>query len=85
MVKDTLEAHPLPDDFAARIGRIVRAREGVVEALFDPTALPDLLTELTVSDDARQRAVTVQVVQRLPDGVVRCVATVAHRRLSRRA
>jgi len=73
MVKDTLEAHRLPDDFAARIGRIVRAREGVVEVLFDPTRLPDPLTELTVSDQARRRAVAVQVVQLLKDGVVRCV------------
>jgi RNA polymerase sigma factor (sigma-70 family) len=73
MVKDTLEAHQLPDDFAARIGRIVRAREGVVEVLFDPTRLPDPLTELTVSDQARRRAVIVHVVQLLKDGVVRCV------------
>jgi RNA polymerase sigma factor (sigma-70 family) len=73
MVKDTLEAHQLPDDFAARIGRIVRAREPVVEARFDPASLPDILTELTVSDEGRQRAVTVQVIQHLPDGVVRCV------------
>ena len=73
MVKDTLEAHRLPDDFAARIGRIVQAREGVVEVLFDPTRLPDPLTELTVSDQARRRGVTVQVVQLLKDGVVRCV------------
>jgi RNA polymerase sigma factor (sigma-70 family) len=73
MVKDTLEAHRLPDDFAARIGRIVRAREGVVEVLFDPTNLPDPLTELTVSDESRRRAVKVQVVQLLDDGVVRCV------------
>ncbi len=73
MVKDTLESHRLPDDFAARIGRIARAREGVVEVLFDPTNLPDPLTELTVSDQARRRAITVQVVQLLKDGIVRCV------------
>jgi RNA polymerase sigma factor (sigma-70 family) len=73
MVKDTLEAHRLPDDFAARIGRIVRAREGVVEMIFDPTSLPDPLTELTVSDPARRRAVTVQVVQLLEGGIVRGV------------
>jgi RNA polymerase sigma factor (sigma-70 family) len=73
MVKDTLEEHRLPDDFAARIGRIVRSREGVVEVLFDPTKLPDPLTELTVSDEGRRRAVTVQVVQLLENGVVRCV------------
>jgi len=75
MVKDTLEAHQLPDDFAARIGRIVRTRGDVIDARFDPLSLPDFLTEIVVSDDARQRAVTLQVVQRLPHGVVRCVVT----------
>ncbi|HEU5190877.1 MAG TPA: sigma-70 family RNA polymerase sigma factor [Methylomirabilota bacterium] len=75
MVKDTLASHALPDDFAARIGRIVRAREGVIEARFDPEALPGVLTELTVSDEARQRAIIAQVVQRRPDGLVRAVST----------
>jgi len=75
MVKDTLGSHQLPDDFAARIGRIVRARERVIEARFDPAAMPAMLTELTVSDEAQQRAVPVQVVQRRPDGLVRAVAT----------
>src|SRR5207237_8690209 len=65
--------HRLPADGAARVGRVVRAREGVVEVLFDPTNLPDPLTELTVSDESRRRAVKVQVVQLLEDGVVRCV------------
>ena len=74
-MQDTLRAHRLPDDFAARIGWIVRARESVVEARFDPVALPDVLTELAVSDESRQRAVTLQVVQRLGNGIVRCVAT----------
>ncbi len=75
MVKDTLEAHHLPDDFAARIGRIVRAREGVIEARFAPESLPDVLTELVASDDSRPGAVTLQVVQRVGDDIVRCVAT----------
>ena len=75
MVSDTLKAHQLGDDFAARIGRIVRARGAVVEARFDPTSLPDVLTELTVSDEGRRRAVTVQVVQLLENGVVRGVVT----------
>ena len=75
MVKDTLEANQLPDDFAARVGRIVRAREGLIEARFDPESLPDVLTELIASDETRPGAVTLQVVQRLSDGIVRCVAT----------
>jgi RNA polymerase sigma factor (sigma-70 family) len=74
-MRDTLRAYQLPGDFAARIGWIVRARENVVEARFDPASLPDVLTELAVSDEPRQRAVTLQVIQRLGNGVVRCVAT----------
>jgi RNA polymerase sigma factor (sigma-70 family) len=81
IMKDTLRAHPLPDDFAARIGWILRARDNVVEARF-PVSLPDVLTELAVSDEPRQRAVTLQVIQRLGDGVVRCVATSAVEPLS---
>jgi len=75
MVKDTLEANQLPDDFAARVGRIVRAREGLIEARFDPESLPDVLTELVASDETQPGAVTLQVVQRLSDGIVRCVVT----------
>src|SRR2546427_7258266 len=72
MVKDTLEAHQLPDDFAARLGRIVRAREGVVEVLFDPTRLPDPLTELPVSDEGRRCPVTLRVVPLRAGRAVRC-------------
>src|SRR5262249_2504169 len=75
MVKDTLEAHRLPDDFAARIGHIVSARDGVVDARFDPVSLPDFLTGVVASDEAPQRAVSLQVAQRLPDGIVRCIVT----------
>jgi RNA polymerase sigma factor (sigma-70 family) len=73
-MRDTLRAHRLPDDFAARIGWIVRASDNVVDARFDPASLPDVLTELAVSDESQQRAVSLQVVQRLGNGVVRCVA-----------
>jgi RNA polymerase sigma factor (sigma-70 family) len=75
MVTDTLHSHGLPDDFANRIGRLIEARDELVEALFDPASLPDLMTELAVSDEARKRSVTVQVMQRSSDGVVRGIAT----------
>jgi RNA polymerase sigma factor (sigma-70 family) len=75
MVTDTLHSHALPDDFANRIGRLIEARGELVEALFDPASLPDLMTELAVSDEARKRSVTVQVMQRSSDGVVRGIAT----------
>src|SRR5262249_9227463 len=73
MVSDTLHARSLPDDFANRIGRLVETRGNVVEALFDPQSLPDLLSELAVSDEANKRSITVQVVQRPGGGVVRAV------------
>ena len=70
MVSETFQAHGLPDDFANRIGRLA-ARGDVIEALFDPPSLPDLLTELAVSDEKNQRAITVQVIQRPGGGIVR--------------
>jgi RNA polymerase sigma factor (sigma-70 family) len=71
MVTNTLHEHRLPDDFAHRIGRLLETRGQVVEALFDPQSLPDLLSELAVSDEANRRAVTVQVMQRPGGGIVR--------------
>jgi RNA polymerase sigma factor (sigma-70 family) len=55
MVAEILHAHGLPDDFANRIGRLLAARGEVIEALFEPHSLPDLLTELAVSDEANRR------------------------------
>ena len=73
MVAESLQAHGLPDEFANRIGRLVGTRGDVVEALFDPRSLPDLLAELAVSDEANHRTMTVQVVQRPGGGIVRGV------------
>jgi RNA polymerase sigma factor (sigma-70 family) len=77
MVTDALHAHALPDDFANRIGRLIETRGDVVDALFDPAALPDLLTELTVSDEARKDGLKVHVMQRPGGGVVRGLAASA--------
>jgi RNA polymerase sigma factor (sigma-70 family) len=74
MVTDALHANALPDDFANRIGRLIEARGELVEVLFDPASLPDLMTELAVSDEARKRSVAVQVMQRSGDGVIRGLA-----------
>jgi RNA polymerase sigma-70 factor (ECF subfamily) len=85
MVTDTLHANALPDEFAHRIGRLIETRGDVVDALFDPVALPDLMTELTVSDEARKGSVTVHVMQRPGGGVVRGLAASAPRNLPRGA
>jgi len=71
MVNETLHSHGLPEDFANRIGRLIEARGQVVEASFDPDAMPDLLTELVLSDETNDRPVTVRVVQRPGGGTVR--------------
>lgn len=71
----TLQTHGLPDDFANRIGRLIETRGSVVDALFDPATMPDILAELAVSDEANRRAVNVQVVQRRGAGIVRCIAS----------
>jgi RNA polymerase sigma factor (sigma-70 family) len=76
MTTDTLRAHALPDDFANRIGRLVEACGHIVEALFDPASLPDILGELAVSDERHERGIAVQVIQRPGGGVVRAVAAV---------
>ena len=75
MVTQTLQSHALPDDFASRIGRLVETRGSVIEALFDPASLPDILTELVISDEPNRRAVSVQVIQRPGGGIVRAITT----------
>jgi RNA polymerase sigma factor (sigma-70 family) len=85
MVTDTLHANALPDEFAHRIGRLIETRGDMVEALFDPAALPDLMTELTVSDEARKGRVTVHVMQRPGGGIVRGLAASAPSQLPRGA
>ncbi len=75
MVTQTLLTNSLPSDFADRIGRLIEARGSVVDALFDPAALPDLLAELQVSDEPNKRGIDVLVVQRRGGGIVRGLAT----------
>ncbi|PYN04266.1 MAG: hypothetical protein DME07_03945 [Candidatus Rokuibacteriota bacterium] len=73
MMKDALSDRSLPEDFPARIGRIVRAEGPLIEARFEPAGPPELFSTLIAADEAG-RAVTVQVVQHLPDGRVRAIA-----------
>lgn len=77
MAKDILEQNGLPDDFAARVGRIVEARGPVVDVRFAPERLPTILNALTVGGTAGQAAIALTVAQHLPGGVVRCIAPVA--------
>jgi RNA polymerase sigma factor (sigma-70 family) len=83
MVTDTLREHQLPDDFANRVGRLIEARGNVVDVLFDPSATPDILAELTVSDEANRRGVKIQVAQRPAPGLVRGLAATSADALAR--
>ncbi len=74
MVKDTLNEHALPEDFARRLGRIVEVRGPVIDVRFAPDKLPAILSALTLSDAPGNVEVTVEVAQHLGDGVVRCIA-----------
>jgi RNA polymerase sigma factor (sigma-70 family) len=85
MAATTLNAETFPDDFAKRIGRLMDARGDMVEALFDPACLPDLMTELTVSDETHKQGVSVQVMQRPGGGLVRGIATSPMKALTRGA
>ena len=69
MVKDTLHEHRLPDDFPARVGRVVAADGLVVEARFDGAEAPEVHTALALEGGG-----ALHVIQRLPDGRVRGLA-----------
>ena len=73
MITENLHGQALPDDFANRIGRLIEARGQFVDALFDPGATPDILTELSISDESNRRAVNFHVAQRPNPGLVRGV------------
>jgi RNA polymerase sigma factor (sigma-70 family) len=85
MPSTTLNAETFPDGFANRIGRLIEARSDMVEALFDPASLPDLMTELTVSDETHRQGVSVHVMQRPGGGVVRGLAAAPIEALARGA
>lgn len=62
--------HPLPGDFAANVGRLVRARGSLIEARFTPATLPPVLNTVTL--DPRGPATrTANIIQHLPGGIAR--------------
>ncbi len=71
MVTESLRETGLPDDFAARIGRVLRVQGPLVEARFDADRPPDVFDSLRAADGA----VEMRVAQVLEDGVVRCIVT----------
>jgi RNA polymerase sigma factor (sigma-70 family) len=75
MTTENLHGQAMPDDFANRIGRLIEARGNIVDALFDPATAPDILTEVSISDEVNGRAINFHVVQRPAPGIVRGIAS----------
>jgi RNA polymerase sigma factor (sigma-70 family) len=75
MARETFKENALPEEFAEQIGKIVQIKGPVIEAQFAPDELPEIFSALTITDESRGVAVTVEVAQRLANGLVRCIAT----------
>lgn len=71
MAKDALQQHGLPDDFAERIGEIVRADGPIVEARFAKDRRPAVLNMVTVRDETTGVQLAGPVTQYLDDTLVR--------------
>ncbi len=56
------------------VGKIVQVIGPVVDAEFDPEALPDIYNALEVQDPQRDRPLVVEVAQHLGDNQVRCIS-----------
>ena len=73
MVKETLHANALPDDFAERVGKIVQVQGPVVDAQFPSNALPPIFSAITLSHPDLHQEVTLQVTQHPGNGIARCI------------
>lgn len=57
-----------------KIGRVSEVRGPLVDVRFEPEDMPPILSALTIADGAGGQGETLQVVQRVGDGVARCLA-----------
>ncbi len=83
MTRDAFQRHDLPEDFAERVGQIIRTEGPMFEARFTPAYRPAVLNAVTVTDDATGVALTAEVAQHLDDDLVRCIAVNAPGLLTR--
>lgn len=82
MAMDALKQHGLPEDFAERVGEIIRTQGSVFEARFAGGDRPPVLNALTVRDGVggaggangvAGASLTAEVAQYLGDDLVRCI------------
>lgn len=71
MAKDALQPNGLPEDFADRIGEIVRVHGPVIDARFATDQRPIILNTITIRGDANGVDLSGPVTQHLDDNVVR--------------
>lgn len=74
MVTRTIERNALPADFPERLGQILSVQGPVIEARFSPDHAPRVLDSLTMPQTHGAEG-WAKVVQRLPGGRIRAVAT----------
>jgi len=72
MSGDALNEHRLPDDFAGRIGEIVRTQGPIIDARFPREHRPRVLNALTLTDDSGP-SLLAEAIQHLDDSIVRCI------------
>jgi len=77
MTRDAFKQHDLPENFADRIGEIIRIDGPLFDARFDADHRPGVLNAVTVTNDAAGVALTAGVAQHLDDDLVRCIALTA--------
>lgn len=71
MVTDTLQEKQLGDDFAKRIGEIVKVRGPMIDVHLQAEQLPRVLDTLRIASDPA--GLSLQIAQRLGGGKFRCV------------
>jgi len=74
MTQDALRHHDLPEDFAKKIGEVVRSSGPIIEARFRNGVRPPLLSSVTIGDEPAGLNLTAQVAQYLDDDLVRLVS-----------
>ena len=73
LVTERLKEKKLKNEFASRIGEIIKVRGPIIDIRMDTEELPQLLDSLQVVDG--DRVAVYQVAQRLGEGLFRCVAS----------
>jgi RNA polymerase sigma-70 factor (ECF subfamily) len=75
MTREALNTHPLPADFASRIGQVVRSSGPIIDARFTTAERPPVLNQVAITGANGGPALTAQVAQYLTDDLVRCIVT----------